>query len=349
MIIKRHIKQLMESLADTSKMFWTEEKEWEDNDYRPETGGFQGQVSVSPAPATWGDFCDSNPRFVLNAGPGGFVAGSAGVTVGRFAWSYPPTDPNSANQIINNFGIGAPAGFIHREMQGLITTFLSDASMVIPQGFPVVVYNGGGFWAKNEGATAAVVGNKVYAAFGTGACSFAATGGAQNSQMTASITPGTSSFNGSIAGSVLTVTTVVSGTLVPGTIVTGGTGITSNTIILSQITGTSGSIGTYTVSQPEQAVTTALLTGTYGILTVATVTSGTLAVGDVVSGSGVTSGTAIYGLGTGVGLTGTYFVSPTQTAPSTTIITSDLFETKWFAMSAGAVGELIKISDHTSG
>ena len=334
--IKRHIRMLLENTADASMMML-------------QTGGFQGQVNVQPAPATWGDFCNANPRFVVDAGPGGFVAGSAGVTVGRWGWSAPPTDANSANVIVNNFGSGAPTGFVHRELQGLITTFLADASMVIPQGLPVVLYSGGGFWAKNEGGSYANVGNKVYAAFGTGASSFAATGAAQYSQCTGSITPGVSSFNGSIAGSVLTVTNVVSGTIVPGTVVTGGTGITTSTVVINQLSGAAGGIGTYGVNQPEQNVSSALLAGTYGILTVASVAAGALAVGDVVSGSGVTSGTTVYGLGTGTGGAGTYYVSPTQTAPSTTITTSDIVETKWYAMSAGNPGELIKISDHALG
>ena len=339
MIIKRHIKLLLSNTAEASLMML-------------QTGGFQSQINVQPAPATWGDFCDANPRFVLNAGPGGFVSGPAGVTVGRFCWSAPPTDPDSTNTQINSFGTGAPAGFVHRELQGLITTFLADASMLIPQGFPVSVYNGGGFWAKNEGTTYANVGNKVYANFGNGACSFAATGSAGSVTVNGSITPGVSSFNGSIAGSVLTVTTVVSGTIVPGTVVTGGTGITTNTIVINQISGASGGVGTYGVSQPEQNVSSALLAGTYGILTVASIGTGNLNIGSVVSGSvgGIVSGTTIYGLGTGTGSsTGTYFVSPTQSVLTNAIVWTSGYETKWYAMSAGAAGELIKISDHTSG
>ena len=48
---------------------------------------FPGQVNVVQAPAIAGDFASSNPRFVVPAGPGDMVAGSAGVTVGLFAWA----------------------------------------------------------------------------------------------------------------------------------------------------------------------------------------------------------------------------------------------------------------------
>lgn len=58
-------------------------------------------------------------------------------------------------------------------------------------------------------------------------------------------------------------------------------------------------------------------------LTVTAVTSGQLAVGQTLSGSGVTGGTTITALGTGVGGTGTYTVSASQTASSTTITASD--------------------------
>lgn len=58
-------------------------------------------------------------------------------------------------------------------------------------------------------------------------------------------------------------------------------------------------------------------------LTVTAVTLGQLAVGQTLSGSGVTGGTTITALGTGVGGTGTYTVSASQTASSTTITASD--------------------------
>ncbi len=54
-------------------------------------------------------------------------------------------------------------------------------------------------------------------------------------------------------------------------------------------------------------------------LTVSAVTSGTLAVGMAITGSGVTAGTTITALGTGSGGTGTYTVSASQTVSSTTI------------------------------
>lgn len=65
------------------------------------------------------------------------------------------------------------------------------------------------------------------------------------------------------------------------------------------------------------AVVTASIAGT--TMTVSAVTSGALAVGQLISGSGVTVGTTITALGTGTGGIGTYTVSASQTVASTTI------------------------------
>ncbi len=57
-------------------------------------------------------------------------------------------------------------------------------------------------------------------------------------------------------------------------------------------------------------------------LTVTAVTSGTLDIGSVISGTGVTAGTTITAFGTGTGGTGTYTVSASQTVASTSITAS---------------------------
>lgn len=57
-------------------------------------------------------------------------------------------------------------------------------------------------------------------------------------------------------------------------------------------------------------------------LTVTAVASGSLAVNDVITGAGITSGTTITALGTGTGGTGTYTVSVSQTVSSETISTA---------------------------
>jgi len=62
---------------------------------------------------------------------------------------------------------------------------------------------------------------------------------------------------GSIATTVLTVTAVTSGALVAGQVLTGA-GVTAGTRIVAQLTGTTGSIGTYTVSASQTAASTSV-------------------------------------------------------------------------------------------
>ena len=95
--------------------------------------GFQQQVNPQPAPAVEGDFASANPRASVLAGPGTLYAGVNGVTVGRFAWA-------DANGAVSNSGAGAPTGFVHRELQALITAFLGQTSMLITPGMMVTLH-----------------------------------------------------------------------------------------------------------------------------------------------------------------------------------------------------------------
>lgn len=120
--------------------------------------GFQNKVNLQQAPAVAGDFASANPVIARLAGEGALIAGAAGVTVGLFAWV-------SGNQV-NNTGSGVPSGFIHRENQALITTWLADSSNLVPKGKPVTVHVAGDFWAKT--LTNATTGQKVFASTTTG-------------------------------------------------------------------------------------------------------------------------------------------------------------------------------------
>jgi len=70
----------------------------------------------------------------------------------------------------------------------------------------------------------------------------------------------TTTFTGSITTTTLTVSAISSGSILPGMIIT-GTGVSANTYIVTQLTGTAGSTGTYTVSV-SQTVSSTTLTGT---------------------------------------------------------------------------------------
>lgn len=135
--------------------------------------------------------------------------------------------------------------------------------------------------------------------------------------VTGAIAAATASVTASIAGKVMYVTGVTSGVLVTGAAIS-GTGVSAGTQIANQLTGTPGGIGQYAVTI-DQVVASETISATYGTLTVSAVGSGTLSVGQTISGAGITVGTRITALGTGTGLAGTYFVDKTQTVASEAI------------------------------
>lgn len=309
--------------------------------------GFQTSINVQPGLAKPGDFASSNPRSCVLADAGGFVAGAAGVTVGRFAW----TDKTNNSKVVNA-GTGLPRGFVANELQAMITTYLAESSTVIPVGQPITLYDQGDFWVVSS--TQALLGQKVYANYATGAIRTAATGSplTGGSGSASSIAANaTNTFTGSIAPtyspSGVVDKTVLTASGVTGTIAIGatisGSGVTSGTTITEQLSGTAGGAGTYAVSIP-QTVASTTITGAYGVLTVGGTVTGSFAVGNVLSGTGVDAGTVITALGTGTGGAGTYIVSSATVVSSTAISGTGDIETKWYVASVGAAGELIKIS-----
>jgi hypothetical protein len=139
--------------------------------------------------------------------------------------------------------------------------------------------------------------------------------------------PSSAIFTGSISTTTLTVDSVLSGTIAVGQAIF-GEGISQNTVITGLRTGTGGA-GTYTVSNSQTVTTTtinstaapAIVTGdiTGTTLDVTAVASGTLQIGQTLEGANVANGTIITAFGTGTGGTGTYTVTPSQTAASATI------------------------------
>lgn len=315
---------------------------------------FQTSVNAVPAPGIAGDFASTNPRHNVLGGPGGLVCGSAGVACGRFAWLDAAT-----YSVVNNFGSGAPAGFVHNAHQALITTYLGEASLVVPAGFMMTdLFDAGDFWCANPTGAAVIPGLKVYANNTTGAVSsFAATGtpSTAGTSTASTIAAGTSSVTASIAipvagatvgpgtvPAVMTVTAVGSGTVYPGTVLS-GTGVATGTQVVAQLSGTTGGVGTYSVSI-AQTVASTTVSGTYGLLTIGGTVVAGFAVGQSLSAG--SAGTVITALGTGTGAAGTYIVNNTQTVGSTAINSYIGTETQFYTASFGngTAGEVIKIT-----
>lgn len=316
---------------------------------------FPNQVNLNQAPAVDGDFASSNPRFSLLGGGQAYVAGSS-LTAGNFAW----VDVNATNSIANSFGSGAVAGYIHREQQAFITTYLGEVSSQVLPGVECTIMNGGDFWMKNQGTLVTTPGMKVYAKYTDGSKAFGPSGSPPNAavvtgsvaaqaatSVTASIAQVVSNNAGAITQGVMSVTAVGSGAIVVGGTLS-GTGVQAGTIVVAQLTGTAGGIGTYLVNIP-QTVASTTITQASGLFTVTAVASGVIGVGDVLSGTNITGTPVVTALGTGTGGTGTYIVSVSETAASATVNLSGYVETKWYAQSIAQPGELVRCSDHPAG
>lgn len=191
--------------------------------------GFQTQVNAQQAPACAGGFASGNPRAAVVSPESGFVAGAAGVTIGRFAWIQ------SDGVTVLNTGTGKPDGFIRSEQQALISTYLAESGNLIPVGFPVTLMRTGDYYALANGSSAAK-GEKAYAKFQDGSTRF---------ELTASA-PASATITASQATTVLTVSAVGAGALSVGDLVTQASGTPA--YILAQLTGTAGGTGTYTLS-----------------------------------------------------------------------------------------------------
>lgn len=297
--------------------------------------GFQKQVNLTPAPAVAGDFASSNPRASVLAGPGGLVAGASGVTVGKFAW----IDDDGVS--VRSYGTQAtaPHGFVHREQQALITVYLAESSMLVPQGYPVTLSNEGDFWAVVTGNTAATIGASVYATYADGSITIgsAATGATATGSMGAT-------FTATGSGTNLTVSSVTGLISIGETI--SGTGVPAGTTIVSQTSGTTGGAGVYVTSQATTA-SAATVTSFGYVLNVTAVGSGNLAIGDPVTGTGIPAGAVIASLVSGTsGGVGVYRLDTPATAyaASTALTVTGGVLTNFKAQSVAAVGELVKIS-----
>ncbi len=320
---------------------------------------FQTQTNQQPAIGIAGDFASVNPRHNVLSQQGAIVAGAtpgtsnpSGLVCGKFAWLDTATWG-----IATNTGAGKPNGFVHNDHAALITQYLGEVSLVIPAGFICGdLFDGGDFFAKNDGTSSGVPGMKAYANNATGAVTFAASGGAPvGGEGTAStIAAGTAtSVTASIASinpvsgspyGLMTVTAVSTGALKVGGILS-GSGVQTGTQITAQLTGSAGSTGTYQVTIPQTASSTTV-TQAYGLLTVGGSVTGTFSVNDSINdgSTGVTAGTYITALGTGTGGAGTYIVNLSQTVGSTALIAQGATETDWYCASFALPGEVAMIT-----
>ena len=119
-------------------------------------------------------------------------------------------------------------------------------------------------------------------------------------------------FTGSTSRAFLTVTSVSSGSIEIGALIS-GPGIELGTQIISQVSGTPGGAGVYNLFAAGGNVLSETITETYGVLTVGAVDSGTVGLGEQVTGAGVLPLTAIDAHLNGSGAGSTWIVNNAQT------------------------------------
>src|SRR5271165_7168491 len=110
-----------------------------------------------------------------------------------------------------------------------------------------------------------------------------------------SIAPVSVPFTGSVNGLLMDVTSASPSSMQIGAIVS-GPGIPGGAQIVSQLSGTSGGVGVYSLFVPEGSIPSEALTETYGVLTVASIGStspGPVNIGQQVTGAGILPLTAI--------------------------------------------------------
>ena len=269
----------------------------------PNQPGFQTIVNNELPLGVLGDFAGANIRTSVPAPPFGYVAPGGGTLVGAFGWGDPSTKIAS-----NYYKPNAMLGFVHRENQALITSFLGISTLTIPQGLRVTLYSQGDFLGLfTAGAT---VGQKVYADPVTGALTANATGNAVTA----------SSTTAAITSSVLTTTdanntgtpaigqAVTGGTVPEGTYIasSGGTGSGTHIWNLANVNGTAiPNNASFTVSlwgvfeTPFYVASNVLVNATFtgslaapvapavgGILTVTTLAGGLIIPGQFLTATG---------------------------------------------------------------
>jgi hypothetical protein len=308
--------------------------------------GFQTVVNRQPALGIEGDWASSNPRSSLVAFDGALVAG-VNILVGRFAWA-------DGDGVVNYGGNGR-LGFVQVDQPSLIPfnpaggfAGIGQATLQVVPGNEMNLQASGDFLCRF--AAGAVVNQKVYANFADGTAFAAVTGSpAGATSTTFSIAAATSAFTASIAAGILNVSAVSSGSVVPGTVITGSGSISGNQVI-RQLSGTTSGVGLYELAEDDGTVVgSESMTGSYGLLTLGGTVTGTFSLGDPLTAAGSTAGTTIWANSTnsvltGNGGAGTYAVSPSQAISTGTITAATNVETPWFIETFAAAGELAIIS-----
>jgi hypothetical protein len=206
--------------------------------------GFQTRVNRQVPPAVIGQYASLNPRASALAGAGQFRSGGSLnylsaqnlAVIGNFAWGQ---GQFATSQKPSGASVG---GFVANELQTVIpfpdagnSQYPNPTRLAVEAGFPVTLNTHGDFWTLPVGAVNGIVSpeDTVYAREYDGA-----------------LTNDSTDFSatGVQATTVMTISAVTKGALVPGMHLSG---TNAASVVVVQLTGTPGGAGTYTMSVSE--------------------------------------------------------------------------------------------------
>lgn len=293
--------------------------------------GFQSAVNVQLAPGVQGGLYDDSP---IRAASWKLLSDSAAYNIiGATAYTAVSADPGSAiaSGVAKAGGTGQFVGILTNSK--LYSTSGTSAgalnpTLTLPNNTLAQLVTMGHLWVVLPGP--ANLGDKI---------AYDATTGEITSY------DPEASFTGAIVAStgVLTVTLLTSGFLQPGVVLKGvgvngititgfGTGLGGNgtyyTNYPTALSDVSAELMTADTLAPLAYSATASSITDVGVMTISAVGSGKLAIGDQVNGTGVPANAVIISLGTGVGGTGTYNISPApESTLGSTAVTGDAMVT----------------------
>lgn len=201
---------------------------------------FQTSVASQQSPGIEGGFYGANPQFSLTSfDEAQLVAGSAGVTIGQFAWAN-ATAGTGFGQVTSAHPGTANVryGFVHRDQPAVIAALLAGTSNLVVAGQAIDLLEDGPVWARFAGGAA--INQKVYMNYADGACKAAATATPATATFTATTTNGSPNLT-SVSGAAYA-GEPISGTGIPAGAYLVSVNSVAGTAVMSANATASGSI-----------------------------------------------------------------------------------------------------------
>lgn len=262
----------------------------------------------------WGSSTNTNWDLVDNA-----IAGVVSITM--LNADYTLSTANGVYDEARNMVIVASPSSTNTAIRKIIIPAVTKMYMVVNStsgGYAITIGTSGGLAATIPNGTATMVycdGSNTYAGV-TGTSGAFTVGGNLAVSGTSTLTGQTTaagaltayttatSTSSTISGTTLTIGGTITGTYFAGQILT-GSGITANTTIVNQLTGTAGGAGTYTISVSHTIGTPQAINGSTSVLSTNQLVTGNSAIGGTLAVTGTSTLTGAITAGADATFTGT--------------------------------------------